>query len=398
MALLDILLVLLSFTSTALAQTWTDCQPLNKTCPPDTALGTNATFNFTQNTAAAAVWNTTAGPIQYTDQGCVFEIQDDDMSPTIQSKFYIFFGRVETIMQAAEGQGIVSSVVLQSDDLDEIDWEFVGSNSSSVQSNFYGKGNTTTYGRAVYHDLDSPQNHFYNYTTVWTAEKLEWHINGKLARTLPYDDPLALGGRNYPQTPMTVRMGAWPAGKKGGNKYTIQWAGGNTDFSKGQSYKMIVQSLKVQDYSSGKEYTYSDTSGDWQSIKVASGNSSIAENIWKPHGVKGHWDALPKAAQIAIVCAAIGVGVVLLAILTFCCIKQRRAGRRERAIADAEFEKGAAELMDYRRKMSEGGFASGGYGGSTNYMSPTSDRAPEVPKLPQVSIMDTGRPMKSGWL
>ena len=143
-SLLETLLILLSITSLAVAQTWTDCQPLDKSCPADIALGTNATFNFTGSSASSNVWNTSAGPIQYTPQGAIFEIQDDDTSPTIQSLFYIFFGRVETIMQAASGQGIVSSVVLQSDDLDEIDWEFVGSNASSVQSNFYGKGNTTT--------------------------------------------------------------------------------------------------------------------------------------------------------------------------------------------------------------------------------------------------------------
>lgn len=144
MSLLETLLILLSVSTLTAAQTWTNCQPLNKTCPADAALGTNATFNFVDNTASTKVWNTTAGPIQYTDQGAVFAIQSDSMSPTIQSLFYIFFGRVETIMQAATGQGIISSVVLQSDDLDEIDWEFVGSNSSSAQSNFYGKGNTTT--------------------------------------------------------------------------------------------------------------------------------------------------------------------------------------------------------------------------------------------------------------
>lgn len=122
----------------------------------------------------------------------------------------------------------------------------------------------------------------------------------------------------------------------------------------------------------------------------------MADLIWKPQGVKGHWEALPKAAQIAIVCSVIGVAAVLLLLLMFCCIKQRRAGRREKKAADAEFDKNTAELTDYRRKMSEGGF---GYGNSNvTYSSPAMERAPPVPKLPQVSIMEPGRPMKSGWL
>lgn len=40
----------------------------------------------------------------------------------MQSNFYIFFGVVSTVMKAAPGQGIISSIVMESDDLDEVDW------------------------------------------------------------------------------------------------------------------------------------------------------------------------------------------------------------------------------------------------------------------------------------
>ena len=46
----------------------------------------------------------------------------DGNAPTITSKKYIFFGRVEIVIQAAFGAGVVTSAVLQSDCLDEIDW------------------------------------------------------------------------------------------------------------------------------------------------------------------------------------------------------------------------------------------------------------------------------------
>jgi hypothetical protein len=39
-------------------------------------------------------------------------------------------------MKAAPGAGIVSSFVMQSDDLDEIDWEWIGSDTAQVQSKF----------------------------------------------------------------------------------------------------------------------------------------------------------------------------------------------------------------------------------------------------------------------
>lgn len=55
MALLETLLILFSVLSLSKAQTFTDCNPLNKTCPPDVALSTNATFNFTRNTVSTKV-------------------------------------------------------------------------------------------------------------------------------------------------------------------------------------------------------------------------------------------------------------------------------------------------------------------------------------------------------
>ena len=107
-------------------------------------------------------------------------------------------------MQAAAGQGIISSIVLESDDLDEVDWEFMGGNTTHVETNYFGKGNTTAYDRAIYYPVDSPQTNYHNYTTHWTAEKLEWYIDSNLVRTLNFGD--ANGGNNYPQTPMNVRI------------------------------------------------------------------------------------------------------------------------------------------------------------------------------------------------
>jgi hypothetical protein len=123
-----------SFTSSALvallsaaqvfAQTHTSCQPLNTTCPPDMALGTYAQFNFTTNEANPAIWNSTANPISFSgNNGANFNIKQSGDAPTLAANFFIFFGSVSVVMKAASGTGIVSSIVMLSDDLDEIDWE-----------------------------------------------------------------------------------------------------------------------------------------------------------------------------------------------------------------------------------------------------------------------------------
>lgn len=73
------------------------------------------------------------------------------------------------------------------------------------------------------------------------------------------------------------------------------------------------------------------------------------KEIEKPRGLKAKWNALPKAAQIAIFASSVGVVTILLALLLFCCIKQRRAGRREIAAYEAQQNKEAAELLEYKK-------------------------------------------------
>jgi hypothetical protein len=250
-----------------LAQTWTTCNPMNGTCPPDPALGLNHTFVFNTSTPVDQAFNVTAGSLTYGTNGAEFTIAQKGDSPTIQSKFYIFFGSVSVIMRAATGQGIISSIVLESDDLDEVDWEFMGGNSTHAETNYFGKGNQTAFDRAIYYPVSSDlRENFHNYTVHWTSDKLEWYIDGTLVRTLPY--AAALGGYNYPQTPVTVRIGVWAGGDPTKNAPgTVEWAGGVTDYSKGP-YTMYVQSATINDYSVGQQYVYGDRSGSWQSIKT----------------------------------------------------------------------------------------------------------------------------------
>lgn len=77
----------------------------------------------------------------YTSSGAEFTITKSGDNPTIQSKWYIFFGRVSFFLKAAPGTGIVSSAILQSDVLDEVDWEWLGGSDyvSKVQTNYFGK-------------------------------------------------------------------------------------------------------------------------------------------------------------------------------------------------------------------------------------------------------------------
>lgn len=341
---------LAGFCTIAFAQTWTSCNPLNATCPPDTALGnSNYSINFIDYEMSATVWNTTAGSIGYGDNGAEFIINQRGDSPTVQTEFYIFFGTIEVIFQAAKGQGIVSSIVIESNDLDEIDWEWIGGNNTHVQTNYFGKGNTTSYDRAKWYPVSDPQESFHNYTTHWTPEALEWWIDGNLVRTLEYAD--ANGGLNYPQTPSNIRLGIWAGGDPSNNNYTIEWAGGVTDYNDAP-FTMTVQSVRISDYTTGAtQYEYTGNSGSWQSIKLLNTTAPIKLDGSNGESASKRWAGLSTTTKIAIGAGIGGAALIFAAVFVICCLKQRRVGKHEKLIEDAKFEKDRAELMAFRAEM-----------------------------------------------
>lgn len=106
----------------------------NSGCPPNPGFGGNVTFDFaaplrrreyekfwdldpnTQND-----WNTvdvkTEGNI-----GAAFKVLDPLVSPTLSSKKYLMFGKINIRLQAAPGKGVITAIVLKSDSGNEIDW------------------------------------------------------------------------------------------------------------------------------------------------------------------------------------------------------------------------------------------------------------------------------------
>ncbi|EQK98813.1 glycoside hydrolase family 16 protein [Ophiocordyceps sinensis CO18] len=129
------------------AQTFTACNPLTKTCPADPAFGETVNCDFTKGACGAfqAAQGTT---IKYDSQGAVFTINSEKDAPTIHTDKFIFFGEIEVEVQAAPGQGIVTSAVLQSDDLDEK--PFVGIYKRIKIVDYAGKSEAATGGIKEY--------------------------------------------------------------------------------------------------------------------------------------------------------------------------------------------------------------------------------------------------------
>jgi beta-glucanase (GH16 family) len=221
-------------------------------------------------------WNITYGTLTYDDtNGAVYTISKSGDAPTVQSNFYVFFGSVSVVMKAAPGTGIISSAILESDDLDEIDWEWLGGTAGEVETNYFGKGNTSTYDRETYVQMADSQADFHNYTIVWTKETTTWIIDGESVRTLAYAD--ANGGSNYPQTPMRVKLGTWAGGDPSNPEGTIQWAGGETNYNDGP-FSAYIKSVSITNYNPAKSYTYGDLTGSYESIVLGDTDVNTTES------------------------------------------------------------------------------------------------------------------------
>ncbi|KAK8141291.1 hypothetical protein G3M48_000324 [Beauveria asiatica] len=263
--------VALAAVSLVSAQTSTECNPLKTTCKPDAAFGKNgANCDFTAG--ACNGFHTMAGKaVTYDSRGAIVAMDAPGQAPTLRSDNYLFFGRVDVELQAAPGKGIVTSVVLLSDDLDEIDFETVGFDNKHIQSNYFSKGDDSVFDRGGNHAVDNPLGAIHKYTFEWTPDKIDWIIDGAVVRTLTR----AAVGDAFPQSPMQVKLGAWVAGYEGGRPGTTEWSGGIADFSNGPA-TAIYKSVKVVDYAGGssatdkdvKEYVYGDHSGSAKSIRV----------------------------------------------------------------------------------------------------------------------------------
>ncbi|KAI2610500.1 glycoside hydrolase family 16 protein [Hypoxylon sp. NC1633] len=329
-------------------QLYTDCNPLNTTCPPDPAFGTSHTFYFNA-TPPTGIFNATAGAVDYSvNNGAAFTITKKGESPTLISNFYFFFGRTEVHLKAAPGTGIISSIVWSSDVLDEVDWEFMGGNTTHASTNYFGKGQRV-FTNAGYHPVNGGvQDDYHNYTCVWTKDQLDWYIDADHIRTLLAKD--ANNTKNYPQTPMKLSLGIWAGGDPDQPKGTIEWAGGVTTYT--EPYTMSVKSVYVEDFSTGKEYSYGDHSGNWESIKIASGNSTAVENINKEpeKSLSEKWNDLPSGTKSGVYAGAGGVGALLFITLIVYYIKQRRRGKQEAALASQRQEQERVELERYKKE------------------------------------------------
>lgn len=111
----------------------------------------NSLDGITPNTkylgdASKSDWVSSGTPLEApTNDAVILTLSEDGVSSSgtlLATTHYVWYGKISASMKSSRGQGVVSAFILLSDNKDEIDFEFVGSDLNNAQSNYYWQGIT----------------------------------------------------------------------------------------------------------------------------------------------------------------------------------------------------------------------------------------------------------------
>ncbi|KAL8689876.1 MAG: hypothetical protein Q9218_004553 [Villophora microphyllina] len=242
--------------------------------------------------ASKANWVSSGQPQLY--QGNVLltlsETGESSSGTLLASTSYVWYGKISAQMKSSRGKGVVSAFILMSDVKDEIDFEFVGTDLTTAQSNFYFQGVPDYNNEKDLTVQSSTFDDFHTYELDWQPDQLTWSVDGSIMRTLKRSDTwnATTNQYHYPQTPARVELSLWPAGSTKNGQGTISWAGGLVDWSaqdvqKFGYYYAMFKDVNVQCYNppqganktGSKSYVYNAKSGTNNSVAITDDNTVL---------------------------------------------------------------------------------------------------------------------------
>lgn len=166
------------------------------------------------------------------------------------------YGKCQVNLKAAKAQGVITAIVLISSVGDEIDFELLGNEVTTVQSNYFHLGNLDyTKMKLLSTGTDNTLD-WHTYEIDWNEDRINWLVDGKVLRTVNKVetwDPIRKQ-YIYPQTPVRLEIAIWPGGDIDLPSGTAEWAGGFIDWDKDPElikkgyFEATVKSILVQPY------------------------------------------------------------------------------------------------------------------------------------------------------
>lgn len=166
----------------------------------------------------------------------------------LASTSYVWYGKISAKMKTSRGQGVVTAFIMMSDVKDEIDYEWVGADLTTAQTNYYWQG-VTDYHNSGNITLSDTFATYHTYTIDWTPTSITWSIDGQVGRVKQRSETYnaTSGSYMFPQTPSRIQLSLWPGGLATNAKGTIDWAGGEINWnsediqSVGYDYAMVSE-------------------------------------------------------------------------------------------------------------------------------------------------------------
>ncbi|KAJ9063363.1 putative glycosidase CRH2 [Entomophthora muscae] len=167
-----------------------------------------------------------SGDYEVRGDAVILKMSKPGSGSAMYSTRYLSYGRISADFKTSRTGGVVSSIILQSQDKDEIDVEWVGKNLYEVQTNWFKRGIFPTWPATdgVNFPTDNSWARFHTYTIDWSPRRIQWFIDGRLLRQQDTNDP-----SRFPSSPSRIGFGIWDGGA--GAEGTRQWAGGYVDFN-----------------------------------------------------------------------------------------------------------------------------------------------------------------------
>lgn len=246
-------LVLFIFLQFALPHPKKVCDPIIEKCGENPALDGNFIYNFQRKGRTRAIVSSSSRSVTYHPRyGVKFVLDNEEKDVNLKSRFYIMYGKVTFFAKVFDSENVATTLGLKSDVDDEISFDF---------STFEGHKalNTTTARRGKVSEsvqvADCPKlQDTHIYTIEWKNSAIQWSIDGVVIRTLYAN----VDAEKYPQTPMYVRMASLYTGKQIDESVDA----------------LAVQSLRVENYSTGTKYEYQNQTGNLDSIRPCHGEIS----------------------------------------------------------------------------------------------------------------------------
>jgi len=151
----------------------------------------------------------------------------------LASTHYMWYGKTTATLRTSAGAGVITAFILLSDVKDEIDFEFVGAQLESAQTNYYFQGIPDYNNGGNTTGLTDVHANEHTYEIDWTPDQITWSIDGNSIRTKNRADTWNATANRYdfPQSPARVQLSIWPAGQSTNGEGTIEWGGGLIDWN-----------------------------------------------------------------------------------------------------------------------------------------------------------------------